>query len=109
MELREADIRRLLLWWATQSESAEDLLAEDFVYTSHIERHGRGDFLLGIRAQAPARDVRLLAVLVSAAQAVAFFEAVDSTTNLRHRMAWLLDHDGEKVQKITAVYGMLSA
>lgn len=109
MHLTEENILDLVRQWTMRgSEVAEGLLSDDFVYISETERHGRGDFIAGINVQAPWHDVRILGVLIGAAQAATFFEGVDPTTNLAHRIAWLLDHDGSRIRKMMAIHSMLS-
>ncbi len=109
MPLTEKQIVDLVRQWTVRtSEAAEEVLTDGFVYISETERHGRGDFIAAMNAQAPWHDVRILGVLIGAAQAATFFEGVDPTTNLSHRIAWMLDHDGSGIWKMTAVHGILS-
>lgn len=108
MPLAEDNVRLLVTWWTSGSGSGEHLLAEDFVYEGAAERHGKSDFVLGIRNQVEQRDVRLLGVFVGRTQAATFFETLDPTTGLRHRIAWLLEHDGEWVRRLTVVHSILT-
>lgn len=107
MALEEAHVRRLVMWWAMQTEPGEDLLAEHFTYVSHAERHGRNDFLRGARAQAQLQDVLVLAIVVGSNHAAAFFEGLDPVTALRHRTGWLIAHEGGLVNELTVVDAVL--
>lgn len=108
MLISEERIAGLVRQWARcDTRLAEQILAEDFVYISEIEIHGRGDFVSGIVRQAPWEELRILAILVGSSNAAAFFEGVDPVTNLEHREAWLLDHDGERVHKLVALRNIL--
>jgi hypothetical protein len=68
-----------------------------------MELHGKDDFVLGMHGQAPWREVHVLSILAGSTEAAAFFEGVDPVTNLTHRIAWLLELEGGKVRKITAL------
>lgn len=108
MPLTEETVVELVKQWALrEGEVAERLLLADFVYDCEVLAYDRADFLMAMNLQTPWRQVRILGTLLGATQAAAFFDGIDPTTNLGHRIAWLLDHDGFRVRRITANHCVL--
>ena len=99
----ESVIRDVVLHWATRSElDVKTLLTLDFVFESEFESCSRDEFMAAVAVQAAWKSIAIRAILVDARHGAAFFEGVDPVTNLKYRVAWLLEHDSAKISRIVA-------
>jgi hypothetical protein len=81
----------------------DEFLADEFVFLDGGGGWSRTEFIWHMGAYAPWEDVRVLAVVIEPRKSVALFEGIDPVTNLGHRVAWIFDHDDDRILRIRSV------
>jgi ketosteroid isomerase-like protein len=93
---------RLYEWWK-KPETTGDLLAlvaPDVVWDRGLSGFKGEDMLWWVAQKPPWVSMRIIESIVADTRGVLVFEGTDTATGLRHRVAWLLEVENERVARV---------
>jgi len=95
-------LHKLYEWWTTQPSTHQvgDFLDVDLVYDGGFEGLRDNDLVWWVQQKPPWNDLCVIDEVVSERKGALVFEGIDSTTLLRHRVAWLIEIRNGRIFKI---------
>lgn len=95
-------LHTLYEWWTTQHSTHQvgDFLDAELVYEGGFGGLRDDDLVWWVQQKPPWRELCVIDEVVSERKGALVFEGIDSTTLLRHRVAWLIEVRDGRIFKI---------